>query len=172
MVLVALALLVVLRRRVVAEGQVAQQGGIGTPLLSTPLITTLNEQAAKISRARQVRCLSPARFRWHPGHLVPRHMRRYVIGQRRARLERVRRMEDQCTPWYVTKQIWAGNILGRESAGDPWPNCPDPYDGGGYSWTDTVNCENGGNWLDSPGFYRCGLQFHPNWETRFGRLCP
>lgn len=74
-------------------------------------------------------------------------------------------------PWYVTKQIWAGNILGRESSGDPWPNCPDPYDGGG-SWQDTVNCENGGSWLDSPGYYRCGLQFDPGWEIRFGRLCP
>ena len=75
------------------------------------------------------------------------------------------------TAWYVTKQIWAANILGRESAGDPWPNCPDPYDGGG-SWQDTVNCENGGSWLDSPGYYRCGLQFDPGWERRFGRLCP
>lgn len=75
------------------------------------------------------------------------------------------------TPWYVTKQIWAGNILGSESAGDPWPNCPDPYDGSG-SWQDTVNCENGGNWLDSPGYYRCGLQFDPGWERRFGALCP
>ena len=75
------------------------------------------------------------------------------------------------TPWYISKQIWAANILGRESSGDPWPNCPDPYDGGG-SWYDTVACENTGNWLDSPGYYRCGLQFDPGWERRFGRLCP
>jgi hypothetical protein len=80
------------------------------------------------------------------------------------------------TPWYVSKQIWAGNILGREAkeagARSPWPNCPDPWDGGGHSWQDTVNCENNGNWLDSPGPYRCGLQFAPSWERRFGRLCP
>lgn len=75
-------------------------------------------------------------------------------------------------PWYVSKQIWAGNILGRESRGDPWPNCPDPYDGSGSPWQGTVNCENSGSWLDSPGYYRCGLQFDPHWEIRFGRLCP
>lgn len=84
------------------------------------------------------------------------------------------RLKDACptTPWYVTKQIWAANILGRESAGDPWPNCPDPFNSSSYSWQDTVNCENGGSWLDSPGYYRCGLQFDPMWEQRFGRLCP
>jgi len=73
--------------------------------------------------------------------------------------------------YWVEKQIHAANILGAESAGDPWPNCPDPYDGRG-SWQATVNCENNGNWYDSPGYYRCGLQFDPMWERRFGRLCP
>jgi hypothetical protein len=69
------------------------------------------------------------------------------------------------------RQIAAAEVIGRESTGDPWPNCPDPFDGGG-SWDDTVQCENGGSWLDTPGFYRCGLQFDPMWERRFGRLCP
>jgi len=83
-------------------------------------------------------------------------------------------------PWYVTKQIRAATVIGRESRGDPWPNCPDPFDGGG-SWSKTVACENRAyherygyprEWLDSPGYYRCGLQFAPSWERRFGRLCP
>jgi hypothetical protein len=69
------------------------------------------------------------------------------------------------------RQIAAAEVIGRESTGDPWPNCPDPFDGGG-SWDDTVQCENGGNWLDTPGYFRCGLQFDPAWEERFGRLCP
>jgi hypothetical protein len=69
------------------------------------------------------------------------------------------------------RQIAAAEAIGRESAGDPWPNCPDPFDGGG-SWDDTVRCENGGSWLDTPGYFRCGLQFLPAWEQRFGRLCP
>jgi hypothetical protein len=74
------------------------------------------------------------------------------------------------TDW-VARQIAAATVIGRESGGDPWPNCPDPFDGGG-SWWDTVQCENGGSWLDSPGYFRCGLQFDPGWERRFGRLCP
>lgn len=73
--------------------------------------------------------------------------------------------------YWVNRQIAAANVIGRESPGDPWPNCPDPFDGGG-SWWATVRCENGGSWYDSPGFYRCGLQFDPSWERRFGRLCP
>jgi hypothetical protein len=74
--------------------------------------------------------------------------------------------------WWVAKQIMAAETLGRESAGDPWPNCPDPYDGSNASWYSTVRCENNGSWLDSPGSYRCGLQFDPMWERRFGKLCP
>ena len=35
-----------------------------------------------------------------------------------------------------------------------------------------MNCENGGNWLDSPGFYRCGLQFHPTWENEVWTAVP
>lgn len=81
-----------------------------------------------------------------------------------------------CVPWYITKQINIAWKIANESQGDPWPNCPDPgprdNQGPGHSWYDTVACENGGSWLDSPGYYRCGLQFDPGWETVYGRLCP
>lgn len=98
--------------------------------------------------------------------------RRHVRVGWKRRHWRAHQAASRCTPWYVTAQIRAATIIGRESRGDPWPNCPDPFDGGGHTWADTVNCENGGSWRDSPGFYRCGLQFHPDWERRFGRLCP
>lgn len=75
------------------------------------------------------------------------------------------------TSSWIAKQISVANMIGAASGGDPWPNCPDPYDGGG-SWQSTVNCENGGNWYDSPGYYRCGLQFDPMWEQKYGQLCP
>lgn len=106
--------------------------------------------------------------RWHRAQLrwVSRELR-----ETRAAI-RVALRPDPAPDYWVAKQIWAGNILGRESGGDPWPNCPDPYDGSGSSWSDTVACENGGNWYDSPGYYRCGLQFDPAWERRFGQLCP
>jgi hypothetical protein len=73
--------------------------------------------------------------------------------------------------YWVAKQMRVAALIAQGSGGDPWPNCPDPYDGGG-SWQNTVNCENGGNWYDSPGYYRCGLQFDPGWERKYGRLCP
>jgi hypothetical protein len=75
--------------------------------------------------------------------------------------------------YWIRRQIAVATII-ASAGGNHWPNCPDPFDypRGRYSWQDTVNCENGGNWYDSPGFYRCGLQFHPNWELRYGRLCP
>jgi hypothetical protein len=75
------------------------------------------------------------------------------------------------TNYWIGRQIWAANQIGASSGGDPWPNCPDPFDGGG-SWQATVNCENSGNWYDSAGYYRCGLQFDPMWERKYGRLCP
>lgn len=45
---------------------------------------------------------------------------------------------------------------------DPWPNCPDPYDGRG-SWQDTKNCESPGmSWfVDPPGYYCGPLQMDP-----------
>jgi hypothetical protein len=87
-------------------------------------------------------------------------------------LERARRVHAVAPVDWRTRQIAAAETIARESSGDPWPNCPDPYDGSGASWGDTVNCENSGDWLDTPGYYRCGLQFDPMWERRFGRLCP
>lgn len=75
-------------------------------------------------------------------------------------------------PWYVSKQIRVAELIGHSSQSDPWPNCPDPIWNRASSWQDTVNCENGGSWLDSPGYYRCGLQFDPGWERKYGRLCP
>lgn len=76
------------------------------------------------------------------------------------------------TDWAAI-QMRYGRLLALASAGDPWPNCPDPYDGSGASWYDTVACENNGSWLDSPGYYRCGLQFDPMWERHYGRrFCP
>lgn len=42
-------------------------------------------------------------------------------------------------------QIAAAEWIAENSINDPWPNCPDPYDGGG-SWDDTARCENGGKW--------------------------
>jgi hypothetical protein len=77
--------------------------------------------------------------------------------------------------YWINKQIAAAEKIGRagDRAGtDPWPNCPDPYDHRGATWWHTVRCENHGRWLDSPGYYRCGLQFDPMWERIYGRLCP
>jgi len=88
-------------------------------------------------------------------------------------------------PWWIARQIEVAEILGRDGDNqgtDPWPNCPDPYDHRGHSWIDTLACESPtlfakyGNtpkgWLDPKGFYRCGLQFDPGWEDRYGKLCP
>jgi hypothetical protein len=126
-------------------------------------------------------------WHWHVRYLGAEQGRR---AERRARLEAeqqlaqarrrlravrhdLRRLQARrAEPDWRARQIAAAEVIGRESAGDPWPNCPDPYDGSGASWDDTANCENGGRWHDSPGYYRCGLQFDPDWETRFGRLCP
>lgn len=110
------------------------------------------------------------RLNWHSRKV--RQLRRQ-IRLLRAELQQARHTQSAhaVTDW-VARQIAAADTIARESAGDPWPNCRDPYDGSGANWSDTVNCENGGNWMDSPGYYRCGLQFDPMWERRFGRLCP
>jgi hypothetical protein len=143
----------------------------GNHLPSTPKLDRLSHYRGTLNTTRANKCLPRFPYRWTLRQ-VPVHMRSYVVAQTKTWIFDARDASARCVPWYVTRQMWAGGILGRESAGDPWPNCPDPYDGSGSSWTDTVACENGGSWLDSPGFYRCGLQFHPSWEIRFGRLCP
>lgn len=91
-----LIVLIVLVTALTALAGAQRQGGIGTPLLATPLITTLNQQAAKIRQARANRCLSAPRFRWDPGHEVPPHMRGFVIRQRQGRLERNRTRPSNC----------------------------------------------------------------------------
>lgn len=93
-------------------------------------------------------------LRWHTG----------MLARYKARLA-------PPVDYWITRQITIATKIAQESGGDPWPNCPDPFDGSG-TWQDTVNCENGGNWYDSPGYYRCGLQFDPGWEIKYGRLCP
>ena len=143
---------------------------------TVPKLDKLSHLRGSLNTIHKNKCLAPRRYRWTLWQ-VPVHMRSYVNWQtEKVFIPAARARESQCVPWYVTKQIWAANILARDSLSDPWPNCPDPgprdNQGPGHSWTDTVGCENGGNWLDSPGFYRCGLQFHPNWEKVFGRLCP
>ena len=88
--------------------------------------------------------------------------------------------------WWVRRQIEVATILGTDGdrqGTDPWPNCPDPYDSPRYTWRHTVACENRAYaerygvwdpraWLDPPGYFRCGLQFEPRWERRYGKLCP
>lgn len=88
--------------------------------------------------------------------------------------------------WWVRRQIEVATIIGLDASRrgrDAWPNCPDPYDHPRYTWRHTVACENRAYaerwgvwdpraWLDSPGMFRCGLQFEPRWETRYGKLCP
>lgn len=74
--------------------------------------------------------------------------------------------------YWIKKQIRVATIIARHAPSDPWPNCPDPVWNGARSWWVTVWCENRGSWYDSPGYYRCGLQFDPMWERIYGRLCP
>lgn len=84
-------------------------------------------------------------------------------------------------PWYITKQIRVATIIGHAARHDPWPNCADPIWNGAANWSITVACENRyyhevygypREWTDSPGKYRCGLQFDPMWERIYGQLCP
>jgi len=101
--------------------------------------------------------------------------RRWLIRERKESLQRVNPYHS--AGYWANVQILYATKLARDSRADPWPNCPDPgprdNQGAGHSWHDTVACENGGNWLDSPGYYRCGLQFDPGWETHYGvRFCP
>lgn len=92
---------------------------------------------------------------------------------RRLKRELAAALQPPTEATWAEIQIRYANLIAVASAGDPWPNCPDPHDGSGASWHDTVRCENGGSWLDSPGYYRCGLQFDPMWERHYGRrFCP
>jgi len=101
--------------------------------------------------------------RWH--RLCVRWLTEELLETRRA-------LRPPVTDWAAI-QMHYGRRLAVASNGDPWPNCPDPHDGSGASWQATVNCENNGSWLDSPGYYRCGLQFDPMWERHYGRkFCP
>lgn len=102
---------------------------------STPLITTLNEQAGKIRQARAVRCLSAPVFRWHPGHEVPPHMRGYVIGQRRERLAKNRALPVDCE--YQRALSWhrgsAASCVRSREGGLTSVNPAGPY----YGWYQT-----------------------------------
>lgn len=149
--------------------------------LDAPLVHEATYLRAEIREARAERCLGTPRFVTRYAWQVAVWNRLAHVRELRARLEREWRRESRCLPWWIAKQIAAASWIARNSAADPWPNCPDPHDGSGVSWSTTVKCENRAYyelyglpraWLDSPGYYRCGLQFDPMWERRFGRLCP
>lgn len=78
---------------------------------------------------------------------------------------------------WIANMIAAAEYVANHSSGDPWPNCPDPGDGGGYSWYDTKNCESGGySWyVDPPGYYCGPFQMDPyTWRVpiaRYGVPC-
>lgn len=123
------------------------------------------------------------------------HVRRQTVGRWGAVVRRETRWHEEALRWHrnllrsysaklqakqtpvyssdywIAKQIRVATIIASEPGSNPWPVCPDPFHDGA-SWSDLVNCENSGNWYDSPGYYRCGLQFDPMWETRYGPLCP
>lgn len=142
-------------KRVVVDGHQIRYNGLGP------------ERWARRYRIEHNRFLAEQRHR----RRLERQFRRRLHTLSQRRLQARRPSVPPTTGWRA-KQIAAAETIAQESAGDPWPNCSDPYDGSGASWDDTVNCENGGDWLDSPGYFRCGLQFEPMWEARFGRLCP
>lgn len=131
------------------------------------LRTVLHKQTTNLKHSKYV--CSRGRHstkRWHC------NARSWIARERRETLRRI-------TPagYWANVQILFANKLAWSSSNDPWPNCPDPgprdNQGAGHTWYDTVACENNGNWLDSPGYYRCGLQFDPMWERHYGRkFCP
>lgn len=77
-----------------------------TQTSSTPLISTLNGQVERIRNVRSAKCLSRPVFRWHPGHMVPPHMRLFVIGQRRARLAANRARSSMCGPEAAIRRVF------------------------------------------------------------------
>lgn len=148
--------------------------------LVAPLLHTITYYVRQTDRIRDNKCLSPLVRQYVPIWTTPINLRRYRMKVEWSRLVAARNATNSCTPWYVTKQIRVANLIGAAATIDPWPNCPDPFFGGG-SWYDTVACENRAyhelygyprEFLDSPGPYRCGLQFDPSWERKYGQLCP
>lgn len=139
----------------------------------------LAQQSENLYHARYVcRNGGGANRRWHC---------RAALGWLLEEWRETKRALEPKVPWWVTKQIAVAEKLGRAGdlaspPTDPWPNCPDPYDHRGHSWVDTLRCENrrifelygvAAAWrIDPPGYYRCGLQFDPMWERKYGRLCP
>lgn len=154
-------------------GTTAQAHLVTKPKNDT-LKSTLHSQTENLKHVRYVcRRGKGITKRWHC------LARRWLIRERKETLRRI----DQANNPYRSAGYWA-NIqilyatkIAWSSREDPWPNCPDPgprdNQGSGHTWYDTVACENHGNWLDSPGYYRCGLQFDPDWEVKYKtRFCP
>jgi hypothetical protein len=143
------------------------------------LVTKPKNDTARATLQSQTENVKHARYVCRRGDGITRRWhcmaRSWLVSERK---ETLRRIDPYLGVSYWTAiQIRFATKLAYASGADPWPNCPDPgprdNQGPGHSWYDTVNCENGGNWLDSPGYYRCGLQFDPGWETHYGvRFCP
>jgi hypothetical protein len=115
---------------------------------------------------------------------------REVVWHRKA-LKRINRalarVHRQMAPkpphwsYWRNAQIRLANKIAPLHEKDAWPNCPDPYFGGG-SWDDTMHCEAKGTFqsigvrawsVDPPGYYRCALQFDPSWERKYNvKVCP
>jgi hypothetical protein len=110
-------------------------------------------------------------------------LRRWVLKRwnRRAawKCSVLRRQIEAENAWRASARgrwIAAAEYLSSISAGDPWPNCPDPHDGSG-SWDDTKACEAPGySWsaCATSSMFVGPLQFHPMWRSlwqRFGIRC-
>jgi hypothetical protein len=160
-VIVAIAIGVLLITRATAEAHLLKVTDLGA---KTKLEKRRSSQTWNLRHARYVARYGKGANRvWH---------RKAAVWIKRELAETERALRPPVTNWAAI-QMRYGDRLAADSAGDPWPNCPDPHDGSGASWQDTVNCENNGSWLDSPGYYRCGLQFDPMWERYYGRrFCP
>lgn len=83
------------------------------------------------------------RHRWsrsHPGFMrLEKRAERRIVVERRS-IRRMRALEAQLSPASATVDVAA--------------------------WQPTVDCENSGQWADSPGYFYLGLQFDPGtWAT-------
>lgn len=144
----------------------------GTNTAQAHLVTHPKCKSLECRSASQTKNLAHIQYVCHNGK--GKHVKwhcKWVTILERELAETQHAISWKSTDYWIKRQIEVATIIGPMHA-DAWPNCPDPFDGGGYTWQDTVNCENGGNWYDSDGFYRCGLQFDPQWERIYGRLCP